>query len=46
MAIFVLCMNVLVAAFIFAFIAEIFTLLIGSLGLVLGALKRRVNNDP
>ena len=43
MAIFVFCMNLLVAGFGLVFAAEITTLLIGS---VVWALGKRADNDP
>lgn len=45
MAIFVFCMNLLVAAFALAFVAEISALLIGCLGLVWEACKRGKGNE-
>ena len=44
MAIFVLCMNLLVAAFILTFVAEFVTLLMGSLVYALEYWKRRHGN--
>ncbi len=45
MAIFVFCMNLLVAGFILTFAVEISTLLLGSIGVALEAWKRRAGNE-
>lgn len=45
MAIFVFCVNLLVAGFILTFIVEISTLLIGSIGVAVEAWKRRKGNE-
>lgn len=46
MTIFVFCVNLLVAAFVLTFIAEISTLMIGGLMLTFDCIKnRRTNND-
>lgn len=44
MAIFVFCMNLIVAAFILVFAVEISMLVIGSLGVAVEAWKRRRGN--